>query len=265
MRSTIRRARTRSRYEGDLVTPRYEDPNGYGAGVPAPGGTILRTNMDGSYVELVAGGMRNPYDIAFNGDGELFTYDADMEWDIGTPWYRPTRVNHVPMGAELGWRSGWAKWPEYYLDSVPATLDVGAGSPTGIESYNHVAFPKKFQNALFVADWALGQIHAVQLTRNWRELLSQHRHDSQRAAAQRDRPRGRSRWGALLLAPVAAGPMAASIASSGRAQSRRTRSTWAKASSRRCGSRNSRAIGPGGRSRSCSVSWAIGGRPNCSA
>jgi len=152
-------------YEGDLVTPRYEDPNGYGAGVPAPGGTVLRTNMDGSYVELVAGGMRNPYDIAFNADGELFTYDADMEWDIGTPWYRPTRVNHVPMGAELGWRSGWAKWPDYYLDSVPATLDVGAGSPTGIESYNHVAFPKKFQNALFVADWALGQIHAVQLTR----------------------------------------------------------------------------------------------------
>src|SRR5690606_28095361 len=99
-------------YEGDLVTPRYEDPNGYGAGVPAPGGTILRTNMEGSYVELVAGGMRNPYDIAFNADGELFTYDADMEWDIGTPWYRPTRVNHVPMGAELGWRSGWAKWPD---------------------------------------------------------------------------------------------------------------------------------------------------------
>ncbi|MGD9634782.1 MAG: HEAT repeat domain-containing protein, partial [Pirellulales bacterium] len=152
-------------YEGDLVTPRYEDPNGYAAGVPAPGGTILRTNMEGSYIEVVAGGMRNPYDIAFNSDGELFTYDADMEWDIGTPWYRPTRLNHVPMGAELGWRSGWAKWPEYYLDSVPATLDVGAGSPTGIESYNHVAFPKKYQNALFVADWALGQIHAVQLTR----------------------------------------------------------------------------------------------------
>ncbi len=152
-------------YEGDLVVPRYDDPNGYGAGVPAPGGTIVRTNTDGTFVELVAGGMRNPYDLAFNADGELFTYDADMEWDIGTPWYRPTRVNHVPPGAELGWRSGWAKWPEYYLDSLPATLDVGAGSPTGIESYDHVMFPKKFENALFVGDWALGQIHAVQLTR----------------------------------------------------------------------------------------------------
>ena len=73
----------------------------------------------GSFVEIVAGGFRNPYDFAFNGDGELFTYDADMEWDIGAPWYRPTRVNHVPAGAEFGWRSGWAKWPEYYLDSLP--------------------------------------------------------------------------------------------------------------------------------------------------
>jgi len=29
---------------------------------------------------------------AFNRHGDLFTYDADMEWDMNTPWYRPTRV-----------------------------------------------------------------------------------------------------------------------------------------------------------------------------
>ncbi len=28
-------------------------------------------------------GYRNQYDIALNQDGELFTYDADMEWDFG--------------------------------------------------------------------------------------------------------------------------------------------------------------------------------------
>lgn len=153
-------------YEGDLVQPRYEDPNGYAAGVPAPGGTILRTDMSGSFVEVVAGGFRNPYDFAFNNDGEMFTYDADMEWDIGLPWYRPTRVNHVPAGAELGWRSGWAKWPEYYLDSLPATLDVGPGSPTGVVFYDHVMFPVRLQKALFVGDWGLGQIHAVKFERD---------------------------------------------------------------------------------------------------
>ena len=153
-------------YEGDLVQPRYEDPQGYAVGVPAPGGTILRTDTSGSFVEVVAGGMRNPYDIAFNEAGELFTYDADMEWDVGAPWYRPTRVNHVTGGAEFGWRSGWAKWPEYYIDSLPAVLDVGPGSPTGVVFYDHNAFPERLQQTMFVGDWALGQIHAVKLERS---------------------------------------------------------------------------------------------------
>lgn len=153
-------------YEGDLILPRYEDPNGHAAGVPAPGGRITRTDMKGSFVEVVTAGFRNPYDFAFNSDGEIFTYDADMEWDIGAPWYRPTRIIHAPPGGEFGWRSGWAKWPEYYLDSLPAALDIGPGSPTGVAYYDHVNFPLRLQNTLFVGDWATGQIHAVKMERN---------------------------------------------------------------------------------------------------
>jgi putative heme-binding domain-containing protein len=153
-------------YEGDLIKPRYEDPQGYAVGVKAPGGAIYRTDTSGSFIERVAGGFRNPYDFAFNNDGELFTNDADMEWDIGSPWYRPTRVNHVPLGGEFGWRSGWAKWPEYYLDSLPATADIGPGSPTAVTFYSHTAFPARFQNTLFVGDWAMGQIHALKLERS---------------------------------------------------------------------------------------------------
>ena len=40
-------------------------------------------------------GYRNPYDLAFNRHGDLFTYDSDMEWDVNTPWYRPTRVSQA--------------------------------------------------------------------------------------------------------------------------------------------------------------------------
>lgn len=152
-------------YEGDLIQPRYEDPQGYAVNVKAPGGAIYRTDTSGSFVERVAGGFRNPYDFAFNADGELFTNDADMEWDISAPWYRPTRVAHVPLGGEFGWRSGWAKWPEYFLDSLPATIDVGPGSPTAVVFYDHNAFPDRLRNTLFVADWALGQIHAIKLQR----------------------------------------------------------------------------------------------------
>ncbi len=47
---------------------------------------------DGKQWELFSVGYRNQYDAAYNRAGDLFTYDADMEWDFNTPWYRPTRV-----------------------------------------------------------------------------------------------------------------------------------------------------------------------------
>ncbi len=152
--------------EGELVVPRYEDPQGHAAGVLAPGGTILRTDTNGSFVEMFSGGFRNPYDFTFTSEGELFTSDADMEWDIGAPWYRPTRVLHVTAGGEYGWRSGWATWPAYYLDSLPGTVDTGPGSPTGMAYYDHTVYPERLQHSLFVADWALGNINSVKLERD---------------------------------------------------------------------------------------------------
>ncbi len=130
----------------------------------APGGFIVSMKPDGSDVELIATGFRNQYDIALNREGELFTYDADMEWDVGTPWYRPTRINHVISGAEFGWRNGTGKWPAYYPDSFGSAVDIGPGSPTGICFGYGAKFPQKYQNALFVCDWSYGNIHAVHLT-----------------------------------------------------------------------------------------------------
>ena len=150
-------------YEGDLVGPRYEDPGGYAVGVKAPGGSVIRTDLSGSRVELVAGGLRNAYDLTFNAVGDLFTHDSDMEWDEGTSWHRPTRVYHVTPGAEFGWRSGWAKWPDYYLDNLPGLVDTGRGSPAGIVAYDHFMFPVQYQDALFVCDWSQGRILAVHM------------------------------------------------------------------------------------------------------
>ncbi len=153
-------------YEGDLLQPRYEDASGHAVGIKAPGGSIIRTDTSATAVELVAGGLQNPYDLAFNRDGELFTADSDMEWDLGMTWYRPTRVNHVLPGAEFGWRSGWAKWPDYYYDSLPPMVEMGRGSPSGLEVYDHVMYPRRYHNALFVCDWSRGRILAVRGKRN---------------------------------------------------------------------------------------------------
>jgi hypothetical protein len=93
------------------------------------------------------------FDFAFNLNGDIFSYDADMEWDIGSPWYRPTRINQSPSGGEFGWRSGAGKWPAYYADSLPATIDIGPGSPTGTTFGTGAKFPAKYQTAFFANDW----------------------------------------------------------------------------------------------------------------
>ncbi len=155
----------RNIYEGDLVTPRYEDPRGHANTGKAPGGVVLRIDPAGGEIERFAGGLRNPYDMAFNAAGDLFTWDADMEWDQGTTWHRPTRGNHVIPGAEFGWRSGWAKWPDYFIDSLPAFAETGNGSPTGMTVYNHFMFPIRYHGSLFVGDWARGRILDVRMKR----------------------------------------------------------------------------------------------------
>jgi len=150
-------------WDEDHLLPRLWDASGHAVGIMAPGGWVCRTDRDGATWELYAVGFRNCYDIAFDPNGELFTFDADMEWDMGAPWYRPTRVSHVVSGAEFGWRSGSAKWPPYYPDSLPATIDIGPGSPTGIVFGTGAAFPKRYRDALFILDWTFGTIYAVHL------------------------------------------------------------------------------------------------------
>jgi putative heme-binding domain-containing protein len=151
-------------WQEDQLLPRMWDAGGHAVGKMAPGGWICKTDPEGKIFELVSMGFRNEFDIAFNADGELFTYDADMEWDIGSPWYRPTRVCHATNGSEFGWRSGTGKWPNYYLDSLPSAVDIGPGSPTGITFGYGAKFPAAYQKALYICDWSYGKLYAVHLT-----------------------------------------------------------------------------------------------------
>jgi hypothetical protein len=93
------RSRVPRVWDEDQLFPRIYGI-GFMRGTPAPAGSIYKVDFDGKNWELVSMGFRNMFDAAFNADGELFTYDADMEWDVGAPWYRPTRVCHVVSGAE---------------------------------------------------------------------------------------------------------------------------------------------------------------------
>lgn len=148
-------------WDEDLPLPRMWDANGHARGKLAPGGWISKYDPKSKTHDLISMGFRNEYDAALNSAGDLFAYDADMEWDVGSYWYRPTRINFVASGADHGWRSGTGKWPTYYEDSLPPVVEIGPGSPTGFLSGTDAKFPEKYQRALYALDWTFGTIWAV--------------------------------------------------------------------------------------------------------
>ena len=129
-------------------------------------GYLVRTDRDGKNWELVCGGLRNPFGVAFNPQGDAFTYDADAEFDMGAPWYRPTRIVQLASGADYGWRGVTGKWPPYFPDhpdNALPTLDIGKGSPTALAFGTQSNFPPEYRRAAFVLDWTYGRVLAVHL------------------------------------------------------------------------------------------------------
>ena len=153
-----------SNWGEDHLLPRMPDGKGFMRDVVGPGGIIYKVSPDGVNFEVYSNGYRNIFDAAVNDEGELFTYDADMEYDFNTSWYRPTRVNHVVSGSEYGWRNGAGKRPEFYADNLPATINIGPGSPTGTTFGYGAKFPAKYQKSLFILDWSWGKMWAVHLS-----------------------------------------------------------------------------------------------------
>ncbi len=123
-------------------------------------GWVARTDRDGKAWELVAVGLRNAYDLAFDRAGRLYAFDSDMEWDLGLPWYVPTRVLEVVERGDHGFRVGSARWPTWFPDSLPAVVDAGRSSPTGMLSGAGLAFPAPYREAIFCGDWLKGRIFA---------------------------------------------------------------------------------------------------------
>lgn len=135
-------------------------------GEPKPLGYLSSIGQNEEEWNLFNRGLRNPYGIDFNEHGEAFTYDADNEGDLGLPFYRPSRINHLVVGANYGYhqRPGNTRSiPVYAPDSVPTTFDVGRGSPTSVKFGYGSNFPEPWRSGLFALDWAYGRIIRVDL------------------------------------------------------------------------------------------------------
>lgn len=147
----------------DQLLPCEWDRFLFDADAKVPAGHVTRIDPNGGRWELVAGGFRNPYGIDFNAEGELFTFDADNEGDLGTPWYRPNRIHHIVSGGDYGFRQGTANRDRGFPEHLPAVVDIGLASPTGVKFGTHSHFPGKYQQALYALDWSYGRIYAVHL------------------------------------------------------------------------------------------------------
>ncbi len=129
-------------------------------------GYVVRISPDGMQSEVVCTGLRNPFGIDFNSAGDAFTYDADNEFDMGTPWYRPTRIWQLSPGLDFGWRVAQGQWPPYFPDRADNSvwpLDTGKGSPTSVMFGTKLTFNPTYRDCLYVLDWAYGRVLAVHM------------------------------------------------------------------------------------------------------
>lgn len=153
-------------YAEDRLLPCAWDRHLFNADAKMPFGHLVRTDRDGQTWELIAGGLRNPFGIDFNPAGDLFTFDADMEWDVGLSWYHPTRVLHLVPGGDYGWRRGTGVLPDWSADTLPSVVDIGVSSPTAIKFGTKSNWPEPWRSTLFMEDWSYGKIIAVHLQKS---------------------------------------------------------------------------------------------------
>jgi putative membrane-bound dehydrogenase-like protein len=117
-------------------------------------GAMLRGELDGSKLEMIAKNFRNPYEICVSSFGESFVSDNDNDGNFSV------RICWIMEGGDYGWFGRPpAKAPPgtpfgehwhfrgHIPGYVPATLVTGFGSPCGICFYEGNAFGEKYKNA----------------------------------------------------------------------------------------------------------------------
>ena len=98
----------------DHLLPRMPDGRNHNRHRLAPAGIIYKVSPDGSHWEAVSMGYRNIFDADFNADGELFTYDADMEWASG--------LNGMQTACQRALTSDPVRPQAFCLDMAPSFL-----------------------------------------------------------------------------------------------------------------------------------------------
>lgn len=145
-------------------------------------GAVLRCDPDGSNMEIVHVGLRNPQELAFDDYGNLFTYDnnsdsgdqarwvqivegGDSGWRCGYQYGTLMHHNGVPQGNRGPWNTekiwhvpGPNGTPPAYV--VPPLLHFGNG-PSGLTYYPGVGLSDRYKGHFFACDFTAGAGNSV--------------------------------------------------------------------------------------------------------
>ncbi|MBM3975196.1 MAG: hypothetical protein FJ301_13970 [Planctomycetes bacterium] len=141
-------------------------------------GAVLRCELDGSGLEVVHRGLRNPQELAFDAHGDLFTGDNNSDGGDRA------RLVQIVAGADSGWRIGfqwlddrgaWNRermWqprqPGQPARTLPPIANFADG-PSGLAFDPGVGLPERFRGCFFLCDFRGGAsysgVHAVRLQR----------------------------------------------------------------------------------------------------
>jgi quinoprotein glucose dehydrogenase len=137
-------------------------------------GAVLRCDPDGSNLEIVHIGLRNPQELAFDDFGNLFTFDNNSDSGDRARWV------HIVEGGESGWRGGfqygtyyntpvvpqgmgprgpfnveklwYPQWDGQPAYIVPPLLNFGNG-PSGLTHYPGIGLNDKYKDHFFCTDF----------------------------------------------------------------------------------------------------------------
>ena len=125
-------------------------------------GAVFRCELDGSNLEVVATGLRNPQELAFDDYGNLFSGENNSDsgdkarWveivkgsDSGWRMYYQYQTDRGPFNREKIWHPWHQESPAYI---VPPIANIADG-PAGLEYYPGTGFGDAFKGQFFLCDF----------------------------------------------------------------------------------------------------------------